>query len=404
MAIYVYATEACREEARKHSVEPQLDRIIKKVESDQSYSQFQPFPSPFLVKKKFGMFIGRLIAQVQEEDGHVVLILLAFMLRGAKEYKDRGGFHNDPQKYADQHFRARYEMEDLARFVAQKEQEPPVATKQALEQQESLILHNALSASQGTTEHSFCDGRAWMGAISQKTISNRKQSIHKHIEGLMGCWDATSDDAAPGGRISVLPDSNGLNVWTRLFPELGVRLLVAVGTASEIKEKVDAKTKEIIEMANPAKEQVLRISVRLYPELVVLSYDLWAQLQDDEDSNLALSPEEEDVRRSVRISEDSARQWSDRSAGFPLFINGRAGSGKTTILHYLFAEFAAYHSDKGERRDSGLAPIYFTANPRLMQKAAENVTKISLCNFRRTDRTAKGRNRFAGERLLRLLP
>lgn len=382
MAIYVYATEACREEARKHSVEPQLDRIIKKVESDQSYSQFQPFPSPFLVKKKFGMFIGRLIAQVEEVDGNVVLVLLAFMLRGSKEYKDRGGFHNDPHKYAEQHFRARYKSEDLARFVAQKEQDPPVAAKPVLEDQESLILHNALSASQGTTEHSFCDGRAWMSAIAQKNISNRKQSIHKHIEGLMGCWDATSADAAPGGQVSVLPDSNGLHVWTRLFPELGIRLLVAVGTAAEIKEKVDAKTKEIVDMANPAKEQVLRISVRLYPELVVLSYDLWAQLQDDEDSNLALSPEEEDVRRSVRINEDSARKWSDRQAGFPLFINGRAGSGKTTILHYLFAEFAAYHSDKGERRDSGLAPIYFTANPRLMQKAAENVTKISLCNFR----------------------
>lgn len=382
MAIYVYAAEACREEARKHSVEPQLDRIIKKVESDQSYSQFQPFPAPFLVKKKFGMYSGRLIAQVEEVDGNVVVVLLAFMLRGAKEYKDRGGFYNDPNKYAEQHFRSRYKTEDLARFVAQKEQEPPVASKPALEEQESLILYNALSASQGTTEHSFCDGRAWMAAISQKTISNRKQSIHKHIEGLIGSWDASSPDAAPGGQVSVLPDSNNLHVWTRLFPELGIRLLVAVGTASEIKDKVDEKTKEIVEMATPAKEQVLRISVRLYPELVVLSYDLWAQLQDDEDSNLALSPEEEDVRRSVRISEDSARKWSDRSAGFPLFINGRAGSGKTTILHYLFAEFAAYHSGKQERRDSGLAPIYFTANPRLMQKAAENVTKISLCNFR----------------------
>ena len=386
MAIYVYAAEACREEARKHSVEPQLDRIIKKVESDQSYSQFQPFPAPFLVKKKFGMYSGRLIAQVEEVAGNVVVVLLAFMLRGSKEYKDRGGFYNDPNKYAEQHFRSRYKTEELARFVAQKEQEPPVASKPALEEQESLILYNALSASQGTTEHSFCDGRAWLEAISQKTISNRKQSIHKHIEGLMVDWAATAPDAAPGGKVSVLPDSNNLHVWTRLFPDLGIRLLVAVGTAAEIKEKVDVKTKEIVDTASPAKEQVLRISARLYPELVVLSYDLWAQLQDDEESNLALSPEEEDVRRSVRISEDSARKWSDRSAGFPLFINGRAGSGKTTILHYLFAEFAAYHSDKKERRDSGLAPIYFTANPRLMQKAAENVTKISLCNFRINDK------------------
>lgn len=386
MAIYVYATEACREEARKHSVEPQLDRIVNKVESDQSYSQFQPFPAPFLVKKKFGMYSGRLIAQVEEIGGNVVVVLLAFMLRGSKEYKDRGGFYNDPNKYAEQHFRSRYKTEDLARFVAQKEQEPPVASKPALEEQESLILYNALSASQGTTEHSFCDGRAWMAAISQKTISNRKQSIHKHIESLLIDWTSSSPDAAPGGQVSILPDSNNLQVWTRLFHDLGIRLLVAVGTAAEIKEKVDAKTKEIVDTVSPAKEQVLRISNRLYPELVVLSYDLWAQLQDDEDSNLALSPEEEDVRRSVRISEDSARKWSDRSAGFPLFINGRAGSGKTTILHYLFAEFAAYHSGNKERRDSGLAPIYFTANPRLMQKAAENVTKISLCNFRINDK------------------
>ena len=74
MAIYVYAAEACREEARKHSVEPQLDRIVNKVESDQSYSQFQPFPAPFLVKKKFGMYSGRLIAQVEEIGGNVVVV------------------------------------------------------------------------------------------------------------------------------------------------------------------------------------------------------------------------------------------------------------------------------------------------------------------------------------------
>jgi tetratricopeptide (TPR) repeat protein len=386
MAIYVYATDACREEARKHSVEPQLDRIIKKIESDQSYSQFQPFPYPFLVKKKFGIIGGRLIAQIEEVDGNVVLVLLALMLRGSKEYKDRGGFYNDPPKYAEQNFRSRFSPEELARFVAQKVQEPPMVSKPNLDEQERLILHDVLSISEGKMENSFCDGRAWTLAMSQKNIGNRKQSIHSYLEKLMESWDTSSPDAGAGGCVFALPNSNNLQVWTRLFPNLRIRLLVAVGTATEIKERIDEPTKEVINTPTPTKDQVLRISARLYPELVVLSYDLWAQLQDDEDSNLALSPEEEDVRRSVRIQEDEARNWGSRAMGFPLFINGRAGSGKTTILHYLFAEFAAYHTRRKEGRDSGLTPIYFTANPRLMQRAIENVTKIILCNFQINDK------------------
>lgn len=389
MAIFVYATTACREEARMHAVEPQFDRIIKKVETDQSYSQFQHFPSPFLVKKKFGIQSGRLIAKIEERNGNKVLVLLAFMLRGSKELdNDRNGFYNEPSKYAEQHLNSRYTLEDLDRLIAQKQQEPSATTKPALDPQEHLILHDALSISQGTTEHSFCDGRAWMSAMSQGVIKNRKQSIYEYIWTLMESWDASSPDAVPGGLVSTLSGSNNLQIWTRLFSDIGIRLLVAVGTEAELKEKVDEKTKEVLETLNPSKEQVLRISSRLYPELVVLSYDFWAQLQDDEDSNLALSPEEEGVRRSVRVREDNSDKMRNHSMGFPLFINGRAGSGKTTILHYLFAEYAAWHSSQNPKtlRDSGLAPIYFTANPRLKEKAVENVTNIALCNFQVNDK------------------
>lgn len=375
MAIYVYCTEECREEARKHSVEENLNRLIDKVESDQSFSQFQHYPAPFYVKKKFGMFIGRLIAQREEVDGDVVLVLLSFMTRGSKEYKDKGGFHNDPVKYAQQHFAERFTKEALQSHVAEKRKSPPVSRKPNLEPSEQLILDSALSAS-ATPPQSFAESSVWVSQASKDEVRNRRQAVGGMVYDLSSDWQASAADAVPGGQKQQLKGDSGFVIWSRLFPEHGIRLLAYVGRASEADKAVDSSLLSVMNAAAPTKEDILKVSSRLYPDFVCAGFDLWARLQDDHDSNLALSPEEEEVRRSVRLKKDHGRT----NVGYPLFINGRAGSGKTTILHYLFAEYAVYHAKSGNTVDTGYAPMYFTANPMLKERAAENVAKIAISN------------------------
>ncbi len=63
---------------------------------------------------------------------------------------------------------------------------------------------------------------------------------------------------------------------------------------------------------------------RAYPDWVFADFQLWENIVNDEISNLALSPEEENILNNLQ---------------FPLYINGHAGSGKSTLLYYIFAHF-----------------------------------------------------------------
>lgn len=81
-----------------------------------------------------------------------------------------------------------------------------------------------------------------------------------------------------------------------------------------------------------------------------------------ETANFALSPEEAKLLKNIRNPQISSR--------YPLFINGRAGSGKSTILQYLaadYVDFALHNSLEGL--------LYMTCSSDLLKRAKETVTK-----------------------------
>jgi len=83
---------------------------------------------------------------------------------------------------------------------------------------------------------------------------------------------------------------------------------------------------------------------------------------------MALSVEEMNVIKSARVS-----------GGFPLFINGRAGSGKSTILQYLFADIIIrwFRENNSEQEAEAMAPpIYLTSSKILLEEARKRVEKI----------------------------
>ena len=94
MALFVYTTEECRDNAHRYALSDELDRFKERVETSQSTSQFDPFPPPYLVKKKLGGRQGRLIADLRSQGDHAVVVLLAIMIRGDKAYEDH--FAVDP--------------------------------------------------------------------------------------------------------------------------------------------------------------------------------------------------------------------------------------------------------------------------------------------------------------------
>jgi hypothetical protein len=60
---------------------------------------------------------------------------------------------------------------------------------------------------------------------------------------------------------------------------------------------------------------------RAYPQYILADDTLWMDIEKDPQSNFTLSREEIDILSTCT-----------KGTAFPLFINGRAGSGKSTML------------------------------------------------------------------------
>lgn len=67
-------------------------------------------------------------------------------------------------------------------------------------------------------------------------------------------------------------------------------------------------------------------------------------------------------------------------SSLPVFINGRAGSGKSTMLFYLFADYCyryqKYYLQHRQRLNSVPHPLFLTYNEQLLGKAREGVKKL----------------------------
>lgn len=110
-------------------------------------------------------------------------------------------------------------------------------------------------------------------------------------------------------------------------------------------------------------EELSRISYRAYPYYVLAEESTWRDIEQDLQTNLALSTEEEEILNSIS---------SPENPNFPVFINGRAGSGKSTILYYLFADYCYKKITENLRGD----PLFITYSPALSETALRTVEKI----------------------------
>lgn len=115
-------------------------------------------------------------------------------------------------------------------------------------------------------------------------------------------------------------------------------------------------------------DDLARYARRSYPNYLVADPEIWLQLEQESEANLALSGEEEELLHEMQ---------------FPAFINGRAGSGKSTMLHYAFAYYCSlylkqkHHLEQdGGRQEPILTPLFLTYSDRLTDRAKLVVRRI----------------------------
>lgn len=364
MALFVYVTNECQREAEENGFQHFLDNFKNRVEIAQDTGYFAPFPPPYLVKKHFGGRQGRLIAAREvvtyNDEEHVVIVFLAIMIRGDYHYEEE--FVHDPIGYGQRCLANRYKTSELVRYVQDRLLTEPVTPKQTPTEAEYGYLYQALSSHNDHRTEIICESADWVQRTQSEPITNS----------LVRIYDALSNatpSSEPGGTIIDVPSKPGLRLLVRVLPSLQTWFLVAqlYNSSSREEDEIRDKYAAILNSNECNLQTLLKYSRRSYPQIILADEELWFKTQQDRLGNLALSPEETRILTTAMRPEGS----------FPLFINGRAGSGKSTILQYLFADYLYYHLTSGKMTEP---PAYFTCNSELLQEALKVVKSILKCS------------------------
>ncbi len=365
MSLFVFITKECEEEARNHGRWNDVLKFREKILQDQRTTLFDKYPPPYL-KKRFSRQ-QRMIAIEKQINDHVVVCFCRFLIRGNSEYDN---FKNDPKAYGDQFFEPLVPEDYLNSWLEEQLREDPPPEKVVPTPEENTYLWETLAQDKShfSDEPFIFESEDWVFAMRQKKIQNQLNRICETVAEI-------ADDFASGFR-TVPVNKTEYVVLCCGFARYRKVFLIGLVSNNDEKEIENLKSKynEIIENDHAEEADILRRSKRSYPALITVSEDIWIDIEKDKESNLALSPEESELLESVHSMDET------KQTGFPLFINGRAGSGKSTILQYLFADYVAnflkYSSAAVER------PIYLTYSKDLVKRSFEVVSSLISSGYR----------------------
>ena len=354
MAVFIYICSECKKDIKKQKYDKSIEDFKQRIESSQQIDTFDRFPPPFL-KKRFERQI-RLIAQEKEIGEDIVVVFLRVLVRGGNDYSSFGqsGYKEVPgmERISDE-----ITEEKLKQFIKSHEIPPPPPPP-APSDEESSFLYSVLGSSHDAYgDYHICETKMWTENILKDEFNSRLSDFVDPVLETLG----ESDDGILHIKCS---ESSPYGIVFRRLPKSKRVILFTPykGNTPPIAE-VNEQHPDLIKEEPPSEEVVLRKIKRAYPHELVMNPDSWFIVQKDKDGNMALSEEEIDVLNSARKP----------SGGYPLFINGRAGSGKSTILQYLFAEYIRHYVLSDQTTSQ---PIFFACNDELLSRSGKSVLAL----------------------------
>ena len=356
---YVYVTEQCKEDASKHNVLSDVENLAEKIEKDQSDCGLEHYPPPY--RKKVMGRPGRLVIEEHRFDNDTVLCFVRYFTRGSSEYEK--DFCKDPKLY---HKRNKLSTDKVEAFLSRRKTRP--INKKPPPSIVELTYIQSENSHYDTDEGAYLESYAWFERISQDWAKDNLLRYYELIEKI------ESGELSETADIVSHEKNDKVKILFRHFPEHKRTFLIApIDSCQESdEEELRKKYSNLLAPNMPDIESLIRYSRRAYPTIIVYDEDTWKLVEKGDEANLALSPEEEFILESVMtsVSED---------AKYPLFINGRPGSGKSTILQYLFADYLARYIKLNKDSEDGQIPLYLTYSTPLLKQARAAVKNILTC-------------------------
>lgn len=351
MAYFAYISKQCDNDALKHGKRNELKKLCEKIEADQSIASWDKFlPSPY-VKKSLGNSF-RLLAEQKLVDDDIVVFFLALMPRGGAKYEK---FFHDLTGLP-----PALDQQSLKKWIEGRA-DAGISILPSPSDVELGYLYRAHSEVQDELIYETAD---WVERIE------KLQNVLPFIVDLLN-----KEVLVKGSQDQTIARNENARILFRRFPDQDKVLLIAPLLSSTFADEPNlrAKYESILQTGEVADSELRRHSRRAFPALLAADIELWTAVQKDSAANLALSPEEMDVLASVLTP-------APNGPLYPLFINGRPGSGKSTILQYLFAEQLRFHLALPKEDRATGSPLYLTYSERLHALAKNNVKRLLQYN------------------------
>lgn len=379
----VYEAENYKKKAEQKKVYEKMKSLCSNLTFQTINSVFDPM-LPFW-KRREGKH--RIISRLINVKGFQVFCLLDVFERKQKEYGDFLWDIKQGRKTTVEAFLNRESIEDWLDAELERlgnktdEDRSPLPAKY-----DAWFIPPNWSNDISMDDLVYYDSDAWVSAFKREDINRHWKEYHHILEKIdSAAKELTRKNIGKcihlvrSGRYSVLYADMLLENESRTHL---VRFLISpfIGEPNEreISNAISEIKMEEIKATRCDEQGGTFVTVsevyakRCYPYYILCDEDLWHDIQTDQTANLALSSEEDELLSNVSTIDGP-------NSSLPLFINGRAGSGKSTMLFYLFADYC-YRKLSGELDGS---PLFLTCNGRLLDVARKSVHKILTTHHRK---------------------
>jgi len=330
----------------------QFDNLIEELKKKDNPEEVLDRFSSTVFKKKSGDY--RLIIEKLIIEETAVYCIRRLFNRKDKDYENV--YKPDPEKWLHSNQISKEEQTQIREWLVQLKEEERLS-KQLPELPEELI--EWFSNDNFEIQNSIYEMYEWTESINHEVFSNYKETIKKsifdiHEKKIFDEKIVKFNHKKIRETIQLADCSNNIYILFERHGDLLVLYKIFKNKPSEddvakVAEEYLYSDKEI------DKDLLKKDAKRAYPAYILADTDLWCNIQEDSVGNLALSPEQEVLLRNAKL---------------PLFINGQAGSGKSTMLFYLFAHIFFIH------RENKYKPLFLTYNNKLLETAKNSVKSI----------------------------
>ena len=369
MGLYVVVTEKCQDEANRHGQGSLVGNLKTAIERTQNLTGFDYFlPTPF-VKKSLGRHF-RLIGYRVPIGNDELVLFLRVLSRGGGDYEMfLAKWDKDTELITGQY--QPYDDGELKKIHARLTRVAPPPPAPEPNEEERAWLYEVFREETPDDELLVLETETWVKKMRAPENRDFLALYHQMLEQV----DTSRLHAATTNAQSRIhwESNKRLGIVYLYRPEFHRLLLLEPVRRTDDIDALLEEHGERLRKTGEGQHELARIAARSYPFLMVLDQHAWLAIQKDEEANLALSPEEAELLESIH------RAGADGELGYPLFINGRAGSGKSTMLQYLAADYI----DFALRRRATQLPIYMTCSRDLLERARDTVRGLLTAHHER---------------------